>query len=479
MLKKIVKLLITCLLVILANLCWSIETQAANLSDINFYQTEYWYPKQFRELLGNQLSNSHYVTTKTTELSIVRRVTNDYSFEMVLLDSRDQALTRGMIQRGKDRVTLSVPRNSLQANKEYAIGVNERNAWGTVTGIYKIAYFTVDSATETHQPPKITAFDRTIEKDTPHFNIMEGVRAIDEVGNDITSAIKVSGQVDTGKEGTYPVSYSVTDKNGLSTVKKINITVKGSIVGLLPPTLDVVTSTDLVVTGRGMSEALIYVILGTEVYRETITADGEFEIKLEKSFPVGTGITAYIVDEQGNQSEKNYAVVQSGSLAIGVNRIVSSDTEVTGKTKPNAQVEVEVKNELGSGIKAHIFEGVSDETGKFTVSLNGHTYEASTPITVLAKSNGQTSTPVSVIVYPKKVTINTVASGDTVITGQGDKNAMIHLSISGVTYDVQANSAGNYTRTILPLQKEDKIIAYQTSNNIISDKIELIVSSRN
>lgn len=199
---------------------------------------------------------------------------------------------------------------------------------------------------------------------------------------------------------------------------------------------------------------------------------------MKKPFPIGTGITAYIADAQGNQSEKIYAVVQSGSLAIGVNRIVSSDMEVTGKTTPNAQIEVEVKNELGTGVRAHIFEGVSDETGKFTVSLNGHTYDAGTAITVLSKSNGQTSTPVSVIVYPKKVTINTVASGDTVITGQGDKDAMIHLSIDGVTYDVQANSAGNYTRTILPLQKEDKIIAYQTSNNIVSDKIELIVSSR-
>lgn len=128
MLKKTAKLIITCLLVILANLCWLTETQAANLSDINFYQTEYWYPKQFREFLGDKLSSSHNVTTKTTELNIVRRVTNDYSFEIVLVDSRDQAITRGMIQRGRDRVTLSVPRNSLQANKEYAIGVNERNA---------------------------------------------------------------------------------------------------------------------------------------------------------------------------------------------------------------------------------------------------------------------------------------------------------------------------------------------------------------
>lgn len=478
MLKKTAKLIITCLLVILANLCWLTETQAANLSDINFYQTEYWYPKQFREFLGDKLSSSHNVTTKTTELNIVRRVTNDYSFEIVLVDSRDQAITRGMIQRGRDRVTLSVPRNSLQANKEYAIGVNERNAWGTVTGIYKITYFTVDSGAETHQPPKITAFDRTIEKNIPNFNIMEGVSAIDDTGNDLTSNIKVSGQVNTGKEGIYPISFSVTDKNGLSTVKNINITVKGSVVALLPPSLDVVTSTDLVVTGRGMSGALIYVTLGSEVYRETIATDGEFEIKLEKPFPVGTGITAYIADDQGKQSEKIYAVVQSGSLAIGVNRIVSSDVEVTGKTTPNAKVEVEVKNDVGTGGRAHIFEGVSDENGKFTVSLNGHTYEAGTPITVLSKSNGQTSTPVSVIVYPKKVTINTVASGDTVITGQGDKDAMIHLSIAGATYDVQANSAGNYTIKILPLQKEDKIVAYQTSNNIVSDKIELIVSSR-
>lgn len=52
---------------------------------------------------------------------------------------------------------------------------------------------------------------------------------------------------------------------------------------MLPPSLDVVTNTDLVVTGRGTSGALIYVTLGTEVYRETIATDGEFEITLEKT----------------------------------------------------------------------------------------------------------------------------------------------------------------------------------------------------
>ncbi|MGG5758481.1 immunoglobulin-like domain-containing protein, partial [Bacillus toyonensis] len=58
------------------------------------------------------------------------------------------------------------------------------------------------------------------------FDPMAGVSAIDEKDGDITSKIKVEGNVDTSKPGTYEVTYSVTNSKGLTIVRKQPVKVK-------------------------------------------------------------------------------------------------------------------------------------------------------------------------------------------------------------------------------------------------------------
>lgn len=43
------------------------------------------------------------------------------------------------------------------------------------------------------------------------FDSMKGVKAIDDKGNDITDKVKVTGSVDTSKEGEYTLTYSIAD----------------------------------------------------------------------------------------------------------------------------------------------------------------------------------------------------------------------------------------------------------------------------
>ena len=58
------------------------------------------------------------------------------------------------------------------------------------------------------------------------FNPLEGVTAIDALGNDITEKIEVvENTVDTSKEGEYRVLYKVIDDNGIETTKEIKVTV--------------------------------------------------------------------------------------------------------------------------------------------------------------------------------------------------------------------------------------------------------------
>lgn len=57
------------------------------------------------------------------------------------------------------------------------------------------------------------------------FDYKAGIVAKDSAGNDITASMTYSGQVDTGKLGTYTVTYYITDALGRSTSASVTYTV--------------------------------------------------------------------------------------------------------------------------------------------------------------------------------------------------------------------------------------------------------------
>jgi len=58
------------------------------------------------------------------------------------------------------------------------------------------------------------------------FDPMEKVKAIDKEDGDLTSKVKVEGEVDTFKAGTYILKYTVTDSKGHEGTAKQTVTVK-------------------------------------------------------------------------------------------------------------------------------------------------------------------------------------------------------------------------------------------------------------
>ncbi len=58
------------------------------------------------------------------------------------------------------------------------------------------------------------------------FVPMAEVLAIDKEDGDLTSKIKVDGEVDTNKAGTYVLKYTVTDSKGHEVTAKQTVTVK-------------------------------------------------------------------------------------------------------------------------------------------------------------------------------------------------------------------------------------------------------------
>ena len=73
--------------------------------------------------------------------------------------------------------------------------------------------------------PVINAEDKIINLGD-EFNPLDGVTAIDALGNDITEKIEVlENTVDTSKEGEYKVVYKVADDNGKEATREIKVTV--------------------------------------------------------------------------------------------------------------------------------------------------------------------------------------------------------------------------------------------------------------
>ena len=76
-----------------------------------------------------------------------------------------------------------------------------------------------------NQAPTISANDRSLSIGDK-FNPLEGVTANDQEDGDLTGKIEViKNEVDTSKAGVYEVTYKVTDSQGLSSIKTIQVSV--------------------------------------------------------------------------------------------------------------------------------------------------------------------------------------------------------------------------------------------------------------
>lgn len=419
------------------------------------------------ELEGNNLSDDGHATNQTTSL----KLSNDKvlkNTDFILVDSSKELGRWKFDGNLQEELFLETPLNP---------GVTYQVIQDIAGDKKSVAYFKAEKGDSSHIPPTIYASSRTVKKDDSTFNIMDGVSARDSEGHDLTSKITHKGNVDIGKEGTYKVIYSVTDSRGLSAIKSINIKVQESSISLEPPVLNQLTDTDTIITGSAkyLPNTKVYVVLGTvqETYRTETKEDGTFSIPLEKTYPKGTSITAYIMDDKGNKSAEVYGVVQGGKVIVGIDQILSSDKTVTGHTSPGASVEVAVKNNL---TREHIYKGIADSTGKYSIYMNGQSYPAGTKVTVTATLDGVSGSQ-SVVVYPKKVSIDTVSVGSNIISGDADPNATVYLKVNSKEYKFTANAAGSFYGTLgVPLHINDQITAYQISNDIQSDITTLTVT---
>ena len=85
---------------------------------------------------------------------------------------------------------------------------------------------TIIGEAESNQAPVISGVGNQTITVGESFDPLAGVTATDKEDGDLTGQIKVTGKVDTAKEGNYPLTYSVTDSAGNETIAKRVITVE-------------------------------------------------------------------------------------------------------------------------------------------------------------------------------------------------------------------------------------------------------------
>ena len=113
---------------------------------------------------------------------------------------------------------------------------------------------------------------------------------------------------------------------------EINVTEKPSVIA--------VTNEDTAIRGTGNIGSDIIVKIGTNTYTGKVGTNGEFNISIPKQTS-GTTITIVQKEEGKKESEEiSLEVYKTRLEKIEIDKVVNTDTKVTGKAKPGADVKL-------------------------------------------------------------------------------------------------------------------------------------------
>ncbi|MES5949215.1 MULTISPECIES: immunoglobulin-like domain-containing protein [Bacillus] len=311
------------------------------------------------------------------------------------------------------------------------------------------------------------------------FDPMAGVSAIDEKDGDITSKIKVDGNVDTSKPGTYEVTYTVTNSKGLTIVRKQPVKVKET-EGTKneAPVLTVPFSTTLHV---GEEFDPMAGVSATDKEDGNLTNKVKYKGNADTSKPGKYIVEYWVVDSKGVN-------------ATATRSVIVKENEETPDMEP--KLTAPTKTTINVGDKFDPMAGVSatdkedgDITDKVTVDGNVDTskpgtYELTYTVSdskghkVTAKQNvtvKQTVVPkdeVPVLTAPTKTTINVGDKFDPMAgvsaTDKEDGDITDKVTVDG---SVDTSKPGTYELTYtVSDSKGHKVTAKQTVT--VKQKVE-------
>ncbi|MBC1898436.1 DUF5011 domain-containing protein [Listeria booriae] len=349
--------------------------------------------------------------------------------------------------------TLSVHVNQIADGATTTVGIGvegltETNAAHISTSLeyhdlgFTDATYTANStganiAVTSNTAPVIAADDVTVKKGAS-FDPMTGVTASDAEDGNLTSSISVTANdVDTSVEGTYHVTYSVTDSDGNTTTKTITVTVSSN-------NAPVITAADKTLK-KGASFDPMAGVSASDTEDGNVTDKVTVTANDVDTSAVGTyHVTYSVTDSDGNTTTKTITVtVTSNDAPV----ITASDKTLKkgGSFDPMA------------GVSASDTED-GNVTDKVTVTANDvdtsavGTYHVTYSVT---DSDGNTTTKTITVTVTSNDAPVIVASDQTIKKGKAfDVMAGVSASdledgdvTGGITVtanDVDTNTVGTY-----------------------------------
>ena len=284
------------------------------------------------------------------------------------------------------------------------------------------------------------------------FDPMAGVSAIDEKDGDITSKIKVEGNVDTSKPGTYEVTYSVTNSKGLTIVRKQPVKVKET-EGTKneAPVLTVPFSTTLHV---GEEFDPMAGVSASDKEDGNLTNKIKYKGNVDTSKPGKYIVEYWVVDSKGvNATATQSVIVKENEETPDMEPKLTVPTRTTinvgDKFNPLSGVKA-IDNEDGDITDKVTVDGSVDASKPGTYELTytvsdskGHTVTAKQTVTVKQKVESKDEDPV--LTVPTEVTLhvgdkyNPLSGVKAIDKEDGDiTDKVIHLG------EVDTSRAGNF-----------------------------------
>ena len=193
------------------------------------------------------------------------------------------------------------------------------------------------------------------------------------------------------------------------------------------PSINPVSIEDVKITGTGIKGSSIIVSIGTNTYTGKVDNNGDFSITIPKQ-PSETIIKVSQKEEGKNESEKIPVKVYKTRLGkITIDNVVNTDTKITGKAKPGADVKLV--------INGREYTGKANNEGKFDIPVTGIS-DGDVVIGTQNFGDKITSEEERVTVgigKGQKPIVNEITNEDTEVKGKAERNAKIRVILEDNT----------------------------------------------
>ena len=150
------------------------------------------------------------------------------------------------------------------------------------------------------------------------------------------------------------------------------------------PTVNMVDNNDTSISGTAPAKSTIKIMSGKKtIGTTTANMSGKFIVKIAKAQKAGTKLTITVTDQLNTPipSVTKTVIDKTAPTKPTFNTITKKTQIVTGKTEPNATVELKFGN------KSKVYRDTADKKGKFTISIKPQKTGTNVYITVKDTAN--------------------------------------------------------------------------------------------